>query len=107
MKFLRLGICHCHLPYQTHRAKLGFHWQYGMAENKASRRILAAFIYLFIFLLRPYLWHMEVSRLGVKSELQLPTYTTATATPDVSRICNLCYSSQQHQILNPLSKARD
>ena len=24
-------------------------------------------------------WHMEVPRLGVKSELQLPAYTTATA----------------------------
>ena len=35
------------------------------------------------------LWHIEVPRLGVKSELQPPTYTTATATPDVSRICKL------------------
>ena len=32
---------------------------------------------LFVFLgLHP--WHMEVPRLGVKSELQLPAYTTAT-----------------------------
>ena len=50
---------------------------------------------------------MEVSRLGVKSELQLLARTTATATPDWSRICNLHLSSQQRQILNPLSKARD
>ena len=28
------------------------------------------------------LWHMEVPRLGVKSELQLLAYTTATATLD-------------------------
>ena len=34
-------------------------------------------------------------------------YATATATPDLSHICNLHYSSRQHQILNPLSKARD
>ena len=27
---------------------------------------------------------MEVSRLGVESELLLPAYTTATATPDLS-----------------------
>ena len=50
---------------------------------------------------------MEVSRLEVKSELQLPAYTTAKATRDLSYICNLCYSLQQHQILNPLSQARD
>jgi len=30
--------------------------------------------------------HMEVPRLGVESELQLPVYTTATATPDLSLI---------------------
>ena len=30
--------------------------------------------------------HMEVRRLGVKSELLLPVYTTATATQDPSRI---------------------
>ena len=31
-----------------------------------------------------HLWHMEVPRLGVKSELQLPAYTTATAMRDLS-----------------------
>ena len=34
-------------------------------------------------------------------------YTTATATQGLSRICHLCCSSQQSQILNPLSKAGD
>ena len=53
------------------------------------------------------MWHMEVPRLEVDLELQLPAYTTATATSDLSRICNLYYSSQQRWILNPLSKARD
>ena len=48
------------------------------------------FIYLFIFaLLGPPSEHMEVPRLEVKSELQLPTSTTATAMPDLSRVCNL------------------
>ena len=51
--------------------------------------------------------HMEVPRLGVKLELQLPAYTTATATPGLSRICDLHHSSWQYLILNPLSKARD
>ena len=50
---------------------------------------------------------MEVPRFGVKSELQLLAYTTATATPDPSHICDLHYSSGQHQILNPLIEARD
>ena len=32
---------------------------------------------------------MEIPRLGVESQLQLPLYTTATATPDLSCICTL------------------
>ena len=38
----------------------------------------------FSFILGPRPRHMEVPRLGVKSELQLPAYTTATALPDSS-----------------------
>ena len=49
---------------------------------------------------------MEVPRLGVESELQLPAYTTAT-TQDPSRIRNLRLSLLQCWILNPQSKARD
>ena len=57
---------------------------------------------------------MKVPRRGVESELQLPAYTTGTETPDPSLICDLHHSSQQHwissqqrQILNPLSEAKD
>ena len=50
---------------------------------------------------------MEILRLGVESELQLPAYATSTAVWDLSQVCNLHHSSQQHQILNSLSKARD
>ena len=50
---------------------------------------------------------MEVPRLGVKLELQLLAHTTATATQNPSGIYDLHHSSQQHQILNPLSRARD
>ena len=49
---------------------------------------------------------MEVPRLGVKSELELPAYTTATATWDLSQVCHLHHSSQQCQILNPLTEAK-
>ena len=48
---------------------------------------------------------MEVSRLGVKLELQLLGYATATAMPDMSYICDLRYSLWQHWILNPVSEA--
>ena len=70
------------------------------------------FIYLFIFLafsdlMLLHLWHMEVPRLGVQLELQMPAYTTATATWDPSCVCDLHHSSPQRWILNPLSKARD
>ena len=51
---------------------------------------------------------MEIPWLEVKSKLLLlAAYTTVTATPDLSRVFNLQHSSQQYQILNPLSKARD
>ena len=50
---------------------------------------------------------MEVPRLGVESKLQLPAYATVIAMWDPSHVHNLQDSSQQHQILNPLSKARD
>ena len=50
---------------------------------------------------------MEVPRLKVKSERQLPAYTTATATLDPRHMCDLSYSSRQRWILSPLSEARD
>ena len=58
-------------------------------------------------LFRAALQHIEVPKLGVKSKLQLPAYTTATATPDPSHVCNLHHSLWQCQILNQLSEARD
>ena len=50
---------------------------------------------------------MDIPRLGAESELWPPAYTTATAMWDTSHVFDLHYSSQQHQILNPSSKARD
>ena len=47
--------------------------------------------------------YVEVPRLGVKSELQLP----ATAIWDLSHVCDLHHSSRQCWLLNPLSEARD
>ena len=50
---------------------------------------------------------MEVPRLGVESQLQLPAYAAAIATQDLSCVCSLHHSSWQHWILSPLSEARD
>ena len=65
------------------------------------------FVYLFIYFvfLGLHLWHIEVPRLGVESELQLLAH--ATATRDPSHICDLHRSLWQRWIHNPLSKARD
>ena len=50
---------------------------------------------------------MEVPRLGVELELQPPAYTSATATQDLSCICDLHHSSRQCWIPDALSEARD
>ena len=77
-----------------------------MSNEEVSKEEL--FIYLFIHsFLGLRLRHMEVPRLGVELELQLPAYATATATQDPSCVCNPHHSSQQCWILNPLSKAKD
>ena len=47
---------------------------------------------------------MEVLRLGVKLELQLLAYTTATAMPDLSYVYDLYW---QYRIISPLNRARD
>ena len=48
---------------------------------------------------------MEIPRLGIEYELQLPPYSTATAT--LSHVCDLDHGSQQCQILDPLHEAWD
>ena len=59
------------------------------------------------FFLWPHLGHMEVPRLGAESELQLLAYATASATLDLSPICDLLCNLQQYQVLNTLNKAMD
>ena len=75
--------------------------------TKGSRTKPPEVFAFFFFFPGLHLRHMEVPRLGVKSELQLPAYATATATLGLSCIYDLHHSSQQPRILNPLSKARD
>ena len=61
--------------------------------------------HFFFFFLGLHPRHMEVPRFGVKLELDLPAYTTATKDP--SCMCDLHHSSWQRQVLNLLSEARD
>ena len=49
----------------------------------------SSFFALFLGL---HLQHLEVSKLGVELKLKFPVNTTATATPDLSHICDLCQS---------------
>ena len=57
-----------------------------------------SYIYInthFFVFFNKHLWHVEVPRLDVESELHLPAYSTATAMQDPSHIYNLHHSSQQ------------
>ena len=78
---------------------------YGTCSQLRHWYVWIPFFFFFLIFLGPHLWHMEVPRLAVESELQLLAYTTAM--PDPSRVCQLYHSSQQHWILNPLNEARD
>ena len=81
----------------------------GPSRWSLSRYPWFLFLFLFFsfFFLGLYLMPMEVPRLGVEWALQLTSYTTATATPDPSHVCDLHCNFRQCWILNPLSKARD
>ena len=109
-----LGFCHS----PTTTLILAWGWGGGhvapshpLTKLNALNLLFFSFLFFsfpsFLVFLEPHLWHMEVPRLGVQSELQLPAYTTATATWGPSRVCNLQHSSQQRWVLNPLSKAKD
>ena len=53
----------------------------SQTETQSFLNICCLFFFFFVCL-GPYPWHMEVPRQGAESELQLLSYTTATATPD-------------------------
>ena len=79
----------------------------GMSNRWKMKNFICWEVTYFFYFLGSYVRHMEVPRLGVESELQLPAYTTATVMQDLSRIFDLYHSSQQHRILNPLSEVTD
>ena len=53
-----------------------------------------------------FLWPMEVPRLGVQLELQLPACASATATSGLSSVCDLHHNSRQHRILKPTEQGQ-
>ena len=76
-------------------------------KTRVSQSVYRLSIYPSIFVfLGLHLQQMEVSRLGVKSALQLQA-STAMATLEPSHIFYLDCSLRQHRILNPLGEARD
>ena len=73
----------------------------------ASHKLVKTGFFFFFFFWGLHLRHMEVSGPGVELELQLLSYITATATPDLSLICELHLSLWPCQFLNSLNKATD
>ena len=55
-------------------------------QHNTAFQIIFFFFFVFLGL---HMCHMEVPRVGVESELQLPAYTTATATPDLNYVFDL------------------
>ena len=78
------------------------------ASSCGSSVVFCLFVCLFFWSFCPFRaipWYTEVPRLRAEEELQLPAYTTATATQDLSRVCDLHHSSRQRWVLNPLREA--
>ena len=113
---LLVGTAQNHHCVASHQERFAFTFRNKLFIHRAADPLLAgipgpaqpcsplrpfhsrSFAFSFVFL-GLHLWHMEVPRPGVKSELQLPAYTTATATPALSHVCDLHHSSGQHRIL--------
>ena len=78
-----------------------------------ANRLHAIFFFLFFFFVFVFLLFRATpiahgsSQATSSMELQLLAYTIATPVQDLSHVFDLNYRSQQHWILNPLSKARD
>ena len=62
-----------------------------LLSNGGNRYSMCSTGHFFSFLW-PHPWHTEVTRLGVRLELQLLAYTKAPETLDLSHICNLHHS---------------
>ena len=93
---------------------LWFRIAFGVTHNFISLGYIFYdfFLFFFSFFLSFFLFRATPlaygsTRLGVRSELELPAYTTATAMPDRSCVCDLHYSLWQCWLLKALSEVRD
>ena len=68
-------------PTFIHDKKISTNWVYLKCSS--------TFLFFSFFFSGPQVQYMEVPRLGIKSEIQLPAYTTAMAMPDPNYFCNL------------------
>ena len=73
----------------TNYGYLDLKWKLESWKSVYAARSLWVSQFFFFFFLGLYQRHMEVPRLGVKVEIQLLAYITATAMQDLSRVCNL------------------
>ena len=89
-----------------HPAFKGQSWNRWYYANRGSNWFLYLFFFFFHFRDAPVAYGSSQAR-GQIGTAAARLYTTATATPDSSRICDLCCSLQQRWILNPLIKPRD
>ena len=101
-----MNLKDCHLLHMGRLSDLlevaHLNSQKPLSVSRQSPYCLPFFYFSFLLLLLfgilgLHLQHVEVPRLGVELELQLPAYTTATATPDPSHICDPHSSQQPHQ----------
>ena len=95
------------LGFQRHYTKMDApsnHWQVTLLYFTTNSYPQ---FFFFFFFFGPHLQPTEVPRLGVESELELSSSTTATVTLDSSHVCGLSRSSRPRQILNPLGGVRD
>ena len=97
----------CNSSWVGHYLLISCHFGWILVSCFGERLSVISDLFFLSFFIGPHPQHMEVPRLGVESELHLPAYSTAIATRDPSRVCDLHHSSQQHQIPNPLIEARD
>ena len=81
--------------------------QRGRKKRIQCRYFLSFFFFCFLFFIELHHQHLEVPRLEVKLELQLPGYAIATAKSDPRHLCDLYHSSRQRRLPYPLSKAGD
>ena len=110
-KCAQLGLCQYRLRKLLVSAFLKGWWLISFSKrttgNINNNHYCFFSSFFFFCFIGSHLQHMEVLRLGVTLELQLPAYTTATAMLGSSHVCNLYHTWQQCWILNPLSKDRD